>query len=184
MKKSLSILSVVTLIFIIIAYFVGGFDNVREGFQISIKTAIQSALMLFVSFLVVGQIHVLITREKLDRWLKRFSGFKGIVISALAGGLFPGGPYVYIPFIQSFNEKGMPFYIFISFIFGKGVYDFARIPMEISLVDSSVTLIRNLITLPIPLIIGMLARRLYQNKSFYEIFKRKDENHDFSDDHS
>ena len=101
----------------------------------------------------------------LDQWVQKFSGIKGIIVSAIAGGLFPGGPYVYYPFISSFVEKELPFYIFISFIFGKHVYDFTRIPMEASLVEPKIALIRNLITIPIPIIIGMLAKRFYDKNT-------------------
>ena len=52
----------------------------------------------------------------------------------------------------------MPFYVFIAFIFGKQVYDFARLPMEISLVRADTALIRYLITLPIPIIVGLSVK--------------------------
>ena len=80
-----------------------------KGFTISMNTALRTALMLFVSFVLIGQLQILITKEVLERLLQKLSGLKGIIIGAIAGGLFPGGPYIYFPFIQSFNNKGMPF---------------------------------------------------------------------------
>lgn len=109
--------------------------------------------------------------------LQKLSGLKGIIIGAIAGGLFPGGPYIYFPFIQSFNNKGMPFYIFITFIFGKNVYDFTRIPMEASLIGPNITLIRNLITLPVPIIAGLIARRFYKNRTIESILMKEGEKH-------
>ena len=100
-----------------------------------------------------------------------------MIISALAGGLFPGGPYIYYPFILSFKEKRLPFYIFIPFIYGKHVYDFSRIPMEMSLIDPKIALIRNVITLPIPIIAGLLVKRYFKYKTMESIFiKKGDEN--------
>lgn len=173
MKKSLIIILIPTIIFIIIAFIVGGDGLVLDGFIVSYKTAAQSALMLVVSFILIGQIQVLITKEMLDRWLQKFNGIKGIIIGSLVGGLFPGGPYIYFPFIQSFTNKGMPFYIFIAFIFGKNTYDFTRIPMEVSLIDPKIALIRNLLTLPIPIIIGLLAQRFYKNRTVENVFLKE-----------
>lgn len=178
MKKSILIIGVATIILIVIAFIIGGTSLVIEGFNVSIQTASQSALMLLVSFIVIGQIQVLITKELLDEWLQKFSGIKGIIIGAFAGGLFPGGPYIYYPFIQSFNNKGLPFYILISFIFGKNLYDFSRIPMEISLISSNIALIRNLITLPIPIIVGLLAHSFYKNRTMESIYMEAGEEND------
>jgi uncharacterized membrane protein YraQ (UPF0718 family) len=170
MKKSLIIIFIPTVILIFIAFITGGSSLVLNGCSIAMNTAVQSALMLFVSFVLIGQIQVLVTKEMLDRWLQKLSGIKGILLGALIGGMFPGGPYIYFPFIQSFNNKGMPFYIFIAFIFGKNVYDFARIPMEVSLIAPPITLIRNLITFPIPILFGLLAKRLYQTRTMEDVF--------------
>lgn len=169
MKRSLLIVSVVAAVFVIVAFLVGGRALVLEGFNISINSATQSALMLFASFIVIGQIQVLLTKEMLDRWFKRSSGIKGIVVSAVAGGLFPGGPYIYFPFVASFAEKGLPFYVLIAFLLGKNTYDFARFPMEASLIAPNIAIIRNLITLPVPIIIGLLAKRYFGNKTIENV---------------
>lgn len=160
-KNSMIVILVITAILMVMVYTTGGSELVTKGLNISIDTAIRTFPMLFVSFIVIGQIQVLLSKELLDKWLQKFSGIKGIIVSAIAGGLFPGGPYVYYPFISSFMEKELPFYIFISFVYGKHLYDFTRIPMEVSLIDPKIALIRNLITIPIPIIIGVLAKRFY-----------------------
>ena len=124
----------------------GGSTLVLLGIGLSIRTALNSFLMILASFIIIGQLNVLLTPEVIEKWLQKFSGIKAVVVSAIAGGLFPGGPYIYYPFIASFKDKKLPFYIFISFIFGKQVYDFTRLPMEISLVSYRMAIIRNLIT--------------------------------------
>ncbi|MDR7869330.1 MAG: hypothetical protein RIN55_00625 [Tissierellaceae bacterium] len=170
MKRSLLIISMSAAIFTMIAYFVGGSNLVLKGFSISMKTATNSILMLLASFIVIGQIQVLLSKEILDKWLQKFSGIKGVIISSLAGGLFPGGPYIYYPFVLSFKDKELPFYIFISFVFGKHVYDFSRFPMEMSLISQNIALVRNLITVPIPIIAGLLAQRYFKSKTMESIF--------------
>lgn len=182
MKRSLVIISLAALVFIIIAYLVGGSSLVAKGLTISLNTALRSALMLLASFLVIGQIQVLLTKEVLDRWLQKFSGITGVIVSAFVGGLFPGGPYIYYPFVASFKGRGIPFYILISFLYGKMVYDVSRIPMEISLVSPKVAVVRYLVTLPIPIIVGLLAKRFFASRTIENIFLEAGEvdgsNHD------
>lgn len=175
MIKSLITILIPTVIITVITFVAGGSGLVLRGFSTSINTAVKTALMLFVSFVLIGQLQVLITKDALERWLQKLSGIKGIIVGAIAGGLFPGGPYIYFPFIESFNKKGMPFNIFIAFIFGKNVYDFTRIPMEVSLIDPNITLIRNLITLPIPIIAGLLAKRFYKDRTIESILMKEGE---------
>jgi uncharacterized membrane protein YraQ (UPF0718 family) len=159
MKQSLIIVYAAIAILLVVTFFVGGFDLIGEAFGLAGSTGLNSALMLIVSFLVIGQLNVLITADLLQKWLNRFKGWKAIVVSALVGGLFPGGPYIYYPLILSFRDKNLPVYVFASFIFGKQVYDFSRLPMEISLISPEIALLRTIITLPIPIIIGLLGRR-------------------------
>ena len=170
MRKSLEVITVSVLLLVLVAVILGGWDLVLQGLKSAGNTAIKSALMLVVSFVVIGQIQVLLSRERMDSWLGKYSGVKGIAISAIAGGLIPGGPYVYYPFARSFTEKGLPAYILIAFLFGKHIYDFSRIPMEITLIDPQIALIRNLITLPIPIIAGLLAEYLLKNRTVANLF--------------
>ena len=76
MKRSLLIISTSTLAFIIITYVAGGISFLAEGFRISLNTALESALMLTASFLIIGQIQVLLSKAELDKWLQKFSGLR------------------------------------------------------------------------------------------------------------
>ncbi len=160
MKKSLVIVYSMLALVLVIAFFVGGVDLILKGLVISGRTGTSSALMLLASFLLIGQLNILLTGDVIEKWLERFKGVKAIVVSAIAGGLFPGGPYIYYPFILSFKDKNMPMYVFVSFLFGKQIYDFSRLPMEVSFLNPRITVIRFLITLPIPIILGLLVKRV------------------------
>lgn len=173
MKQSLVITCLAALAVMLIAYVVGGGSLLASGLSKALNTGLKSSLMLAASFLVIGQIQVLLSQELLDRWLQNFKGIKGVVLSALAGSLFPGGPYIFYPFIASITEKAIPFYILISFMYGKLLYDVTRIPMEASLISPTVAAVRNLLSFPIPIIIGLLAERRFANRTFTDIFGRQ-----------
>ena len=67
---------------------------------------------------------------------------------------------------MSFKDKNLPIYIMISFLFGKHIYDLSRLPMEVGFVGLETAIIRFLITLPIPIIVGLLVQRYPQYNNF------------------
>ena len=183
MKRSLVIISLFTVGLAAVALVVGGWSRVLEGLEVSAATALRSVFMIFLSCVIMGQIQVLLSKDVLDRWLQRFGGMKGILIGALAGGLFPGGPYIYYPFALGFTGKGLPFYIFFAFILGKNLYDFSRIPMEVAMLGSRVALVRNLVTFPIPIMAGLLSQRIFASRTLESIFLQTGER-DGADQHN
>ena len=74
MKQSLIIVYVTLAVLIVIAFFTGGSALVTEGLIISVNTAYKSALMLAASFIIIGQLNVLLTADTLEKWLNKFSG--------------------------------------------------------------------------------------------------------------
>ena len=161
MKKTLLGLLVVTLAMIGIAYFSGGIELFTAGLGGAALTASQAVPLILAAFLVIGQLQMLLTPEVIKTLLEKYSGNRGIAFSALAGGLMPGGPYILYPFLVGFRGKGIPFYLLYSFVIGKHGYDFTRLPLEISLISPGLALLRNLITLPVPFLMGLLSRRFF-----------------------
>ncbi len=174
MKGPLAIIFFFTVALAISAYIIGGFSLVGEGLLNAQGTFLQALPMLVAAFIMIGQLQVLVSGDMFNRFLQRFSGIRGIFLGALAGGLFPGPPYVYYPFLASIKNKKIPFYLFASFLAGKHVYDFARIPMEISLINPGIALLRNLITLPVPILMGLFYRYFFPGK-MDDIFWQKEE---------
>ncbi|MGI6084753.1 MAG: hypothetical protein ACOYIF_04840, partial [Acetivibrionales bacterium] len=74
MIKSLITILIPTVIITVITFVAGGSGLVLRGFSTSINTAVKTALMLFVSFVLIGQLQVLITKDALERWLQKLSG--------------------------------------------------------------------------------------------------------------
>jgi len=165
MKGSFWGLLIATICVGIIALITGGWTLVGEGFSATRTTFFQALPLLIVAFLVTGQVQVLLSRKLIDRLWGRLSGLKGILFSSVAGGLFPGPPYVYYPFFASFKEREIPSHFFFSFVVGKQIYDFTRFPMEVSLINPGIALLRNLITLPFPFLMGIFFRRFVSREA-------------------
>ncbi len=170
MKGSFLGLFSATFLVILAVFSRGGWLLVGQGFSAALSTLFQALPLLVVAFIVTGQMQVLISLELIDRLWYRLTGVKGILISSIAGGLFPGPPYVYYPFISTFKNRQIPSYMFFSFVAGKQVYDLLRLPMEISLINPLIALLRNLITLPVPLLMGLIFKRFISQKTTARFF--------------
>ena len=175
MKGPLYIVLLATLFVSLVAYLTGGISLLIEGMGATLHTLIQAIPLILAAFVVVGQLQQLVSTEVINKMLQRFSGIKGIIVASIAGGLFPGPPYVYYPFLASFKEKKIPFYLFFSFIVGKQTYDFARLPMEVSLINPGIALLRNIITAPVPIIMGVLSRYIYFDINTDVFFEERDD---------
>lgn len=161
MQKTAIALLAASMLMVLFAYIFGGTTLVFEGLAQALKTARQALLMIFMAFIVIGQLQMLVSYGMIKNWLQKFSGNKGIVLSAIAGGIFPGGPYIFYPFLVGFKGKGIPFYLLFSFVVGKQGYDFTRLPLEISLISPWLALLRNIITLPVPIILGLVSKKFF-----------------------
>ncbi len=172
MKGPLGTIVIATIIVSLLAYYFGGFSLVGEGIVATWFTLLQAIPLILAAFLVIGQLQQMVSIELIEDILQKFTGIKGIILASIAGGMFPGPPYVYYPFLASFTEKKIPFYLFFTFIVGKQVYDFARLPMEVSLINPGIALLRNIITAPVPIIMGLLSQHLYPNMSTEKFFEK------------
>ena len=67
MKESIIIIYIAAVILLVLGYFIGGWNMILDGLNISIKTAYRSFLMLLASFIIIGQLNVLLTAEVIEK---------------------------------------------------------------------------------------------------------------------
>ena len=169
MKGPLGSMTVATALVTLLAYQQGGSELIREGLGNAYATMLGAIPLILAAFLVIGQIQLLVSTQLVNRLILRYSGWRGIVYGSILGGVFPAPPYVYYPFMASLIGKGIPLYLFLSFLGGKQVYDLVRFPMEASLIHPAIACLRMALTLPIPLAIGLLSRWIYRDMSLDDI---------------
>jgi uncharacterized membrane protein YraQ (UPF0718 family) len=125
--------------------------------------------LLIAAFLVAGLTQVLVTKEFVEQWLGAASGWKGILLACLAGALIPGGPYVYYPIAAVLLQNGAGLGVLVSFVVAKNLWSVSRLPLEVALLGMELTLIRFVITLVIPPLVGVVTQTLFGR--FQEIIR-------------
>ena len=113
--------------------------------------------------LIASFVAVLMPREVVLRWVGAESGFLGIIVATLAGAICPGGPITIFPIAAAFVAIGADTGAAIAFITSWTLLGYARILVwELPFFGGEFVIWRTLISLPLPIIAGLLARMLVE----------------------
>lgn len=145
---------------VLLGYSRGGGEHI-VGLKSAWRMIIQILPLLLFAFVVAGMIQVLLPREFLNKWVGAESGFRGILIGSLAGGLSPGGPYVSLPIVAGLLKSGAGIGTMVAFLTGWSLWAFNRIPMEVGILGWKFTLIRFVSIIVVPPIAGLVAHLLF-----------------------
>jgi len=131
------------------------------GLSIAFNTLLNILPLLVFAFIVGGMVQVLLPHDVVAGWIGGESGFRGILIGTLAGGVTPGGPYVSLPLVAGFLEAGAGAGTMVAFLTSWSLWAVSRLPMEIGILGWRFTLIRLASTFFFPVIAGWLANAVF-----------------------
>lgn len=138
----------------------------REGFGIA-SVIFAEDFWLFLSILpkvalgcLIGAlVRVLLSRETIERFVGEGSGLMGLALGGLVGMLFPAGPFTIFPLAAVMMASGADRGAAISFISAWLLVGINRaIIWEMPFFGPDFVIFRFLISLPMPLLLGFLAR--------------------------
>ena len=158
------IMGVLAIVFVFLAYQKGGGEHIL-GFKAAGTMLIQVVPLLIFAFIIAGMIPLLIPQEAIARWVGAESGWRGIFIGTVVGGLMPGGPFVSLPMAAGLLRVGASVGTMVALLTGWSLLAFTRLPMEIGIMGWKFTLIRLACTFFFPPIAGFIANRLFSGVS-------------------
>jgi uncharacterized membrane protein YraQ (UPF0718 family) len=161
MRKTILIMSVVVVLLAFLALFQGGPQMLFSGITAGGLMFRDVIWMIVAAFALSGLAQVLINQDQVKRLLGSESGWRGLILGAVAGGIVPGGPYVYYPIASSFYTAGADTGTIMAFIVAKCLWDLPRLPMEVAIIGARITAIRFLITAIFPILAGLATHRFY-----------------------
>ncbi len=139
----------------------GGMERMQEGLERGGTLLLWVTPLLVAAFLVAGFVQVLVSPRWVERWLGAGSGWRGILLACIGGALIPGGPYAYYPVAAVLLRSGASLGVLVAFVVSKNLYSALRIPLEVALLGPRLTLLRLVLTLWIPPLMGFLAESLF-----------------------
>jgi len=155
------VLLIVIVILGILAFSKGGWSLVINGVIRGIKILLKEIPLLIAAFLTAGFLQALVKKEFITQWLGRDSGIKGILLACLGGGLIPGGPYAYYPIAGALLSSGAGLGVLVAFVTAKNLWSISRLPLELAILGTTLTVRRYLITFLIPPLMGIMVEWLF-----------------------
>ncbi len=110
---------------------------------------------------VAGLAWVLLPRDRMSQFMNRNRGKRGLFLATGIGIITPGGPASAYPFLAILAATGADRGILVAYITSWALIGLQRIVVwDIPFMGFDFSILRFLICLPLPLLAGMLARRL------------------------
>jgi uncharacterized protein len=156
------IMGIIAIVLVLIGYNKGNGEYI-VGLKSAFTMTLQILPLLIFAFIVAGMVQVLLPQEILSKWVGNESGFKGIMIGAIVGGLAPGGPYVSLPIVAGLLKSGASVGTMVAFLTGWSLWAVGRLPMEVGILGWKFTLIRLVSILVFPPIAGLIAQFFFSN---------------------
>lgn len=114
---------------------------------------------VFAACLIGALVAALLSRELVARWLGGGSGLAGLLIAAVAGAIFPGGPITIYPVSAALLAIGADAGVAVTFITSWTLLGYARaLVWELPFFGTDFVTWRIVAALPLPIIAGLLAR--------------------------
>lgn len=158
------IMAAMAVVLLYIGYQKGGGEHIL-GLKTAGDLLIQIVPLLIFAFIVAGMVQILIPQELISRWVGTESGFRGLFIGTVLGGIAPGGPYVSLPIAAGLLHAGASIGTMVAFLTGWSLWAVTRMPVEIGIMGWQFTLIRFACTFFFPPIAGLIANTLFSHAS-------------------
>ena len=158
------IMGVIAVVVLYMGYQKGGGGHIL-GLKSAGTLLVQILPLLIFAFIIAGMIPVLIPRELITKWIGAESGFRGLLIGTVMGGLAPGGPYISLPIAAGFLRVGASVGTMVAFLTAWLLWGISRMPLEIGIMGWKFTLIRLACTFFFPPIAGLIANKLFSSVS-------------------
>lgn len=150
-----------------LCYAWGGVQTVREALVHAVGLLATVLPQLAGGVLIGGLAQQLLGKDKIAALLGAQSGLRGLAIATAAGALTPGGPYMTFPIVVALWKAGAELGALVTYVVAWSLFGFSRlIVWELPLMGLDFTSARILVSLPLPLIAGLLARRLLRYEAF------------------
>ncbi len=144
----------------VVYYFQGPDSFYSTGYD-SLASALGMMPRILAALTMAGMIWVLLPRETLSRFVGRSTGLMGLVFATIAGVITLGGPSSAFPLLAVLAAAGADRGILIAFITSWATLGLQRTIMwDLPLMGPEFTMVRILASLPLPIIAGLIARRI------------------------
>ena len=147
-----------------ICYFTNGLTGIYSALDYSLNLIFLILPTLAGGLLIGGLIQQFIDQDKINKALGEKSGLSGLLFATLAGVITPGGPFTSFPIVFALWVAGADIGALVAYIAAWSLIGIYRLVIwEIPMMGLDLSLIRFLVSIPLPLIAGISARWIVKN---------------------
>jgi uncharacterized membrane protein YraQ (UPF0718 family) len=144
-----------------LCFIIGGEDAFRTALSEDLDLLVQLLPRMAAAVLLAGLVQALVPRQWISRWVGEDSGLRGIVVASLAGMLTPGGPMTSFSLVIALQQSGADRGALVAYVTSWSLLGVQRMLVwEIPLLGSDFALLRFAVSAALPIVAGLLARRL------------------------
>lgn len=163
MWRSWVVIGTLVLVCAVIAWRTGGTHRIGQALGSGGALFLSVLPNLLLGFALAGFLHVLVPRELIGTWMGQESGLRGLLVGTVAGMLTPGGPFTHFPILASFLAKGAGVGPVCAYISAWALIGLNRfLVWELPILGPEISLVRFVVSMGIPPIIGWLGGSLYR----------------------
>lgn len=142
-------------------YFVLGAEAFADAVERDLSLMLSVLPRILAAVAVAGFVRVLLPHDRIAALLGADSGFRGLVISTLAGMVTPGGPMAAFAFVVAMRGAGSDKGALVAYLTGWSLLGMQRILIwDVPLMGADFSVLRFAVSLPLPVLAGWIARRL------------------------
>jgi uncharacterized membrane protein YraQ (UPF0718 family) len=124
-------------------------------------TIIEIAPLIAAGLLIGGIAQQMVPRERIAAMLGAQSGLRGLGLALGLGMVTPGGPFTSFPLVYALYVAGADIGALVAFLSAWALIGLNRVIVwELPLLGPDLTLLRLCVSLPLPIIAGLIARRV------------------------
>lgn len=143
------------------AYYKHGPELVLTVLGDSAILILEIAPLVVAALIIGGYFQALVPRERVAAMLGDGSGLKGLLVASAAGALTPGGPFASFPLVVALFRAGAGYGAAVAYLTAwTGIAVQRAIVWEWPLLGPELAVARYVVSIPLPIIAGVVARRL------------------------
>ncbi len=159
-------------------YVVIGPEAFDEAVENDLGMVLKTIPRIVAAMLVAGMIWVMLPRDRLTNMIGSESGIKGLVIAAAAGIVTPGGPSAAFSLLAVLGGAGADRGALVAYIASWSMLGFQRIIVwDVPMMGAEFSLTRLLVSLPLPILAGLIARMLPMDLVLVDLVAGKGSKH-------
>jgi uncharacterized membrane protein YraQ (UPF0718 family) len=144
-----------------ICYIVLGQELFTEALANDVRQLLGIMPRVVAALTLAGFIWILMPRDRFSQLVGRYKGFTGLVLAEIAGIITPGGPASAFPFLAIIGRAGADRGIMITYISSWALLGVQRLLVwDLPFMGAEITATRFLVSLPLPIIAGLIAQKL------------------------